>query len=67
MKIYSVDNSELMEISRVDRKGNDLVLHGKIMGALPMKAIIRPRQARVGLSLITGRIFLFLLTFLFRK
>jgi hypothetical protein len=66
MKIYAPDKSELMEISRVERDGNNLVLHGKIMGSLPMKAVIRPDQARRGLSLIGFRTYLFLATFLFR-
>lgn len=67
MKIYSPDKSELMEVSRLERKGSDIVLHGKIMGTMPMKAVIRPEEARQGLKLINFKLFLFLLTFLFRK
>jgi hypothetical protein len=66
MKVYSADKSELMVISRVERVGNDLLVHGKIMGSLPMKAVFRPSQVRKGLRLISFRTFLFLLTFLFR-
>ncbi len=55
-----------MEISRVERDGRNLVLQGKIMGSLSMKAVISPDQARRGLSLIGFRNYLFLLTFFFR-
>ena len=66
MKVYTPDKSELMVISKVERDGNNLLIHGKIMGSLPMKAIIRPDEARKGIGLIGLKTFLFLLTFLFR-
>ena len=67
MKVYTPDKSELMVISKLERDGNNLLIHGKIMGSLPMKAIIRPDEARKGLGLIGLKTFLFLLTFLFRR
>jgi len=36
------------------------------MGSLPMKAVIRPDEARKGIRLIGLKTLLFLLTFLFR-
>jgi hypothetical protein len=66
MRVYSPDGSELMEVSAIERSGNNILLHGKIMGALPMKAIIRPEQARRGLGLLNLKLTLFLLTILFR-
>lgn len=66
MKVYTPDKSELMVISKIERDGGNLLIHGKIMGSLPMKAIIRPDEARKGLGLIGLKTFLFLLTFLFR-
>jgi len=67
MKIMSPDKSELMEISAIYQDEGNLVISGKIMGSLPMKAIIRPQDARNGLRLLNYRLILFLSTFLFRK
>lgn len=67
MKIMSPDKSELMEISSLYQDGGNLVISGKIMGSLPMKAVIRPQDARNGLGLLNLKLILFLLTFLFRK
>lgn len=66
MKVYSADNSELMTISRIGRDGNNLIIHGKIMGSLPMKAIVRPEETRKGMKLLDWRMFLFLLRFIGR-
>ena len=66
MKVYTPDKSELMVISKVERDGSNLLIHGKIMGSLPMKAVIRPDEARKAFGLIGLKTFLFLLTFLFR-
>ena len=67
MKVYAPDGSELMEISGLARSGSNLVLQGKIMGAMPMKAVIKPAEARCGLQLLNLKIVLFLLTFMFRQ
>jgi hypothetical protein len=67
MKLYTPDKSELMVISKIERDGHDLLIHGRIMGSLPMKAVIRPDEARKGIGLIGLKTFLFLLTFLFGR
>ncbi|WP_253183397.1 hypothetical protein [Sphingobium phenoxybenzoativorans] len=67
MKIMSPDKSELMEISSIYQDAGNLVISGKIMGSLPMKAVIRPQDARNGLRLLNLKLILFLTTFLFRR
>jgi len=67
VKVYNPDNSDLMVISCIERDGNNLIIHGKIMGSLPMKAVIRPQEARKGLRLLNWKSWIFLSTFLFRK
>ncbi len=67
MKVYGSDNTELMDIRALERRGNDLVVKGKIMGAMPMNAVIRPEEARKALPLLSFKLVLFLLTFLFRR
>jgi hypothetical protein len=46
MKIRSSDKSVLMEVARVYPDQRQLVITGKIMGAMPMKAIVSPTELR---------------------
>lgn len=66
MKIFGSDNSELMAVSTIERNGNELVLKGKIFGAMPMIAKVRPEEARAALKLLDFRTVVFLLSLLFR-
>ena len=45
MKIRAADKSELMQVSKIERKGNDLVLKGKVYGTMPMTATLTPGLA----------------------
>lgn len=67
MKIYSADKSELMDVSTIERKGNDLVLKGKVFGTMPMAATLTPEQARAAFKLLSFSLILFLVTLPFRK
>jgi hypothetical protein len=67
MKIYAADKSELMQVSKIERKGNDLVLKGKVYGTMPMTATLTPEQARAALKLLSPKLILFLLTLPFRS
>lgn len=66
-KIYDTNKSELMAISALERDGDDLVIRGKIYGAMPMSARLRPEDARQLLKLLSPRIILFLVIMPFRK
>jgi hypothetical protein len=46
MQVRSADKSVLMEVARVYPDRRQLVITGKIMGALPMKAIVEPQDLR---------------------
>jgi len=67
VKIYAADKSELMDVSRIERKGNDLVLKGKVFGTMPMAATLTPDQARAAFKLLSFGLVLFLLTMPFRR
>jgi hypothetical protein len=67
MKLYSQDGSELMRVESIERDGSRLVIRGKVFGAMPMTARLEPQEARQGLKLLGPRLFLFLLTFPFRR
>lgn len=67
MKLYSPDGSELMEISQLERDGNELVIKGQVFTSLPMTARLKPEDARAGLRLLNFRLVLFLISLLFRR
>jgi hypothetical protein len=67
VKIHSSDKSELMNVLALERRDNKLIIKGKIMGAMPMTAVLTPEQARKGLKLLNPRLGWFLLSFLFRR
>jgi len=66
LTLYSTDNSKLMEIEKLERSGNDLLIRGKVFGAMPMTARLTPAEARKGIRLVGFKLALFLLTFLLR-
>jgi hypothetical protein len=67
VKLHSTDGSELMTISALERDGNSLLIKGKVFGAMPMNARLKPAAARAALKLLTPRLILFLLTLPFRR
>ncbi|HWG71224.1 MAG TPA: hypothetical protein VN692_17540 [Steroidobacteraceae bacterium] len=67
MKLYSADGGELMTVSALERDGNSLLIKGKVFGAMPMNARLKPEAAREALKLLTPRLFFFLLSLPFRR
>jgi hypothetical protein len=67
MKIYGQDNSELMQVSMLEKDGDTLVIKGKVFGAMPMTARLTPQEGRNALKLLNFKLALFLMTFLFRR
>jgi hypothetical protein len=67
MKIYGADNREMMNITALERDGGDLLIRGKIFGAMPLTAKLRPEEARAAFRLLNFRTALFLLTLVFRR
>jgi len=66
LTLFSTDNTKLMEIEALERSGNDLLIKGKVFGAMPMTARLTPAEARKGFKLVSFKLALFLLTFLLR-
>ncbi len=67
MKLYGADNRELMTINELVRDGDTLVIRGRIFGAMPMTAKLRPAEARAALKLLDWRTILFLIGMLLRR
>ena len=66
LTLYSTDNTKPMEIETLERSGNDLLIKGKVFGAMPMTARLTPAEARKGVRMLSFKLALFLLTFLLR-
>lgn len=67
MKILDAADKELMTVRKIERDGNNLVIRGKIFGAMPMVAKLTPGEARAALKLLDLKTVFFLLTMLFRR
>jgi len=64
MKLYTSDNTDLMEVSRIYPDGRDLIVEGTIMGAMPVRAVLKPAELRKAFGLMSpktlGQIFMML-------
>lgn len=67
MKLKNLDNSVLMDVAKISRDQNDLVIKGQILGSMPVTCKLTPDEARAALKMIDFKTGLFLLTMLFRK
>jgi hypothetical protein len=66
MKLYASDNSDLMEISKIFPQDGNLIVEGTIMGAMPIRAIVKPAEMRRALGLMSFRTKLSAFSMLFR-
>jgi hypothetical protein len=53
MKFYTPEKTDLIEVTAVRPHPDGLLIEGKIMGAMPMKAVLRPRELRAGLRFLS--------------
>ena len=67
MKLTGPDKSELMTVSAIERDGHDLLIKGKVFGAMPMAARLTPDQARAAFKLLDLKTILFILTLPLRR
>lgn len=67
MRIEDSIGQELMAVASIERDGDCLVIRGRIFGAMPVTARLRPEEARAGLRLMGFRLLPFLLSFPFRR
>jgi hypothetical protein len=66
MKLYMTDNSDLMEIAAIYPQDGNLVVEGTIMGAMPVKAIVKPAEIRRALGLMSFKTKMAAVSMLFR-
>jgi hypothetical protein len=53
MKLYTSDNTDLMEVDRLKIEGNNLIVVGTIMGAMPIEAVLTPAELRQSLKMLS--------------
>jgi hypothetical protein len=66
MKLYTTDNSELMEIASIRPDGNNLLVEGTIMGAMPVRAVVKPAEVRKAFGMMSFKTKLHALSMLLR-
>jgi len=66
MKLYASDNSDLMEISKIYPLDGNLVVEGTIMGAMPIRAIVKPVEVRKAIGLMSLKTMFLAFLMLFR-
>lgn len=67
MKIYDANDNELMTVREFAREDGNLVIRGKIFGAMPMVAKVTPAQARAALRMLDFKTIVFIVSLLLRK
>jgi hypothetical protein len=66
MKLYAVDNSDLMEVKQIYSEKENLVIEGTIMGAMPIRAIVKPAEVRRAVAMMGPRTLFHAALMLFR-
>lgn len=66
MNIYGADDKVLMNISSFEPQGSSLLIKGKILGSLPLSALLRPEDLRAALGMMDWKTRWFVFTLLFR-
>ena len=67
MKLYTPDNTELLDVTSVSRCADGVEIEGTIMGAMPMRAVLRPAELRRGISFLSPALVWTLFGMLLRK
>jgi hypothetical protein len=66
MKLYASDNSDLMEITKIVPENGNLIVEGTIMGAMPIRAIVKPAEMRKAIGLMSLKTMFCAFCMLFR-
>lgn len=67
MKLYTSERTELMEVQSLEPAPEGLVIHGQIMGTMPLNALLTPEELRRAFRLLGPRAVLKLLWMLFQR
>lgn len=60
MKMFDMNGAVLMDVASLERRGNDLVMKGKMMGTMPATIFIKPEEIWKAKSLLSWSILWYL-------
>lgn len=66
LRMYDKGGNTLVEVSKFERRGSDIVMRGKIMGSIPTSIYVRPEEVWAMLGMMTIQIICSLPVFLVR-
>lgn len=52
MKLMTIDNTEMMDVSSVRTEGDKVIVTGTIMGAMPIQAVLSGTELRKGYAMV---------------
>lgn len=67
MKIFTPEGTELITVTAVESFEDGIAISGTIMGAMPMKGVLRPGEMRAGFRFASLKLIFTLIAMLFRK
>ena len=67
MKLFTPENTELIEVTSVTPHKDGVQVQGTIMGAMPMKAVLRPHELRRSFRFVTPALAWAVVKMLFRR
>jgi hypothetical protein len=67
MKLFTPETTELIEVTGVKPHQDGMLIEGKIMGALPMQAVLRPEELRAAFRFLSFTVVRTMVSMLFRK
>lgn len=67
MKLYTTDNSEMMDISKIEAENGRLLITGTIMGAMPVQVVMTGTEMRKVLPLLSWKVVFTAIKMLFTK
>ena len=60
MKVFDTYGNEMLEASSLERRGDDLVMKGRVMGSMPTTMYIRPEEIWVMRKLLSWSVIWYL-------
>jgi hypothetical protein len=67
MKLFTPEKAELLNVTAVAAHRDGLIIHGRIMGAMPMKAVLTPQELRRAFQLLGPKLYWALFLMLFKR
>jgi hypothetical protein len=67
MKLATPEKGELMKVDGVEPYQDGIMIRGRIMGTMQVKAVLRPSQLREGIKMLSPRLIFTLIAMVFRR